>query len=236
MLEWLTKIPNLLNAIGKIIGFFIGRVEIRLDRDPGYTYFYTPDASGNRYIDIEHIDIYPSYTIFNFRFIISSMYDINIHQIDAYVYSRLKGAWLQLEDRLFYPPREKYISEYLKEFSKAHPPFNECKVQKSNTVVFEVPKIGCFVNAGLAHGSIIWQEYYHSEILLVIHVNTSFLVITCIIPEMNASNIGDANIVGQPVVYTEDNRDLFFQIATGNIENMKILARNARAKIWNKIR
>lgn len=231
MLDWLGNLPGVADGVKKLLGPFLGRLTIRIEADSSSSFFIVPDVDDNRYPRDGNI----SYGLFNVGLFLSCPYKIIIHKVDAYVYSNGRQEWIALDDRAI-PPAGQELQKQLRSFTSRHPPFTRVEIDQSSAHV-EIAKIGHLLDAGLAHGNRHWRGYYYTELLIVFNINTSFVLVTCVIPEWNGISLGAARIVHDATIYREDDRAKFFQIASGNMGSLdQPSMTSTRTALWVKVK
>jgi hypothetical protein len=177
----LSSLPILFQPLAKLASAFLGTLSIRQDLDAGETYFYTPDADDNRN---RHVDIYVSYTIFNFGFTLQSAYELRVHSVDAYVYHDHYRDWITLDDCYSQPAASLHLREYLENFEERRPVFTAFDLLPKAAQKISFRKIGNFPTSLTSTGN-RW-----GHLILIFHINTNYLVVLSQIPEMSARNRG----------------------------------------------
>lgn len=225
----------------KAIGLSFARLILSFNRDATKTFWYTFDADDNRNISRYQQNKRWSFSIFSLSPTIYAAYDATIHGVRAYAFHGADRRWVELEDHagaVFPGPN---VRRDVTKFVDSNPPFAQAQLHEKQSATVRVSKLGIFdyaLSSEFALPSTNWPEGDFGDyvpLAVILNINTKYVCVTCLVPEMTGSHAVPAYFVGQPTIYKTNDVAAMLERATGELANAEQLGRAERTTIWWKI-
>jgi hypothetical protein len=217
------------------------KIELSFDRDATKNFWCTPDADGNRLISRWRTPRQWSMSAFCIAPRISATYDLIIHRVDALVYHSALSRWVALEDLVTVGFPGRAVQTFMQDFQKSHSAFSANRIMRGQAGSLLVPKIGVF-EVSLSHEFNLTPERWGSEDLgryaclaVILHVNTRYLLMNCLVPDMSHTSRDPAFFLGSAVVFETNDTDRITQTASDNLRAIDTLEVKERILISGRI-
>jgi hypothetical protein len=214
------------------------RIELSFDRDARKSFWLTPDADGNRSVSRHAAERKWSMSFFCVAPRIFATSDLNIHTADAMVYHPGLCRFVALEDKIETGFAGPGVQRDMTTLQRDYPAFSGCRILANQAEALLIPKAGAFetsLSAEYTFTPALWGSEdtgRYSYIVVILHLNTRFLLLRCLVPDMTASSPRPAFFAGEAELFDTNDRKRFEETARTAVQNLEAIRVAERTTVW----
>jgi hypothetical protein len=171
---------------------------------------------------------------------IIATYDVTVHAVDAWAYNGHLELWVELQDCVQIGFPGPAVEKSASDFQKSNPPFTSATIQRMQSKVLKIPKLGQFrasMSAEFNFRESLWDgsEFsYYACLYFVLHINTHYLFFSCLLPEGSGYQ-KPAYFLGEPKILDVNDKARFTEFSASRLKSIRDLPREERLIIAGMI-